>query len=423
MVKVEVVEGTDLEPTPRMKRIPAFVPSRLNPYVMIDVTERTDGNRVVSRHIDKTVSVRGNNPKWHYNNKFDLLVNRCTEITFRLFQEDIADDDWLAEGQIKICDVEIGKAQSFWLQLDPTGKLHIKIDLHRPMDPKEIEKQVIRERFDVDAAGATGPGASGVVVNRRKRKNAVRRKVHRRNGHKYMATYLKQPTFCAHCQKFIFGVFNKQGYQCQTCTQVIHKKCLSNIVTICAGDHRAEVVPELPNLKLSVKHSWKTKTYKRPTFCEHCGSLLWGLYNQGMQCRSCKMDVHRRCLRNVSNLCGVNPEELFKALENLPSASRPGSIRSEDELVGTSSSIRLDDFAMLRVLGKGSFGKVILVNHRQSKDVFAIKILKKCSIGKGDSGKSSPIERGVCHQNPEKVFNCRGGRCRVYPHRASCSRT
>jgi len=43
------------------------------------------------------------------------------------------------------------------------------------------------------------------------RKNAVRRKVHRRNGHKYMATYLKQPTFCAHCKKFIFGVINKQG--------------------------------------------------------------------------------------------------------------------------------------------------------------------------------------------------------------------
>ena len=128
----------------------------------------------------------------------------------------------------------------------------------------------------------------------------------------------------------IFQFINK-GYQCQTCTQVIHKKCLSNIVTICAGDHRAEVVPELPNLKLSVKHSWKTKTYKvsfwsffkstkailkRPTFCEHCGSLLWGLYNQGMQCRSCKMDVHRRCLRNVSNLCGVNPEELYKVSRN-----------------------------------------------------------------------------------------------------------
>ena len=66
-----------------------------------------------------------------------------------------------------------------------------------------MEKQVIRERF-TDTNGGGG-------VDRRKRKNAVRRKVHRRNGHKYMATFLKQPTFCAHCQKFIFGVFNKQG--------------------------------------------------------------------------------------------------------------------------------------------------------------------------------------------------------------------
>ena len=59
MIKVEVVEGTNLEPTPRMKRIPAFVPSRLNPYVMIDVMEKSEQSRMVSRHIDKTVSVRG----------------------------------------------------------------------------------------------------------------------------------------------------------------------------------------------------------------------------------------------------------------------------------------------------------------------------------------------------------------------------
>lgn len=49
--------------------------------------------------IDANLACLGNNPKWNYNNKFDLLVNRCTEITFRLFQEDIADDDWLAEGE------------------------------------------------------------------------------------------------------------------------------------------------------------------------------------------------------------------------------------------------------------------------------------------------------------------------------------
>lgn len=89
-------------------------------------------------------------------------------------------------------------------------------------------------------------------------------------------------------------------------------------MTICAGETTNSVVqtvnPEIDDaiagLRLEVPHSWKGKTYHTLTFCEHCGSLLWGLYNQGMQCRSCKMDVHRRCLRRVSNFCGVDPQQL-----------------------------------------------------------------------------------------------------------------
>jgi len=68
-------------------------------------------------------------------------VVKCSGISFRLFQEDLADDDWLAETMIKICDIEVKKEQSFWLKLDPKGELHVKIDLNRPMDSTDIQNR------------------------------------------------------------------------------------------------------------------------------------------------------------------------------------------------------------------------------------------------------------------------------------------
>ena len=42
-----------------------------------------------------------------------------------------------------------------------------------------------------------------------------------------------------------------------------------------------------------------------------------------------------------------------------------------------SKEICLDDFELLKVLGKGAFGKVFLAQKRDSKKMYAIKVLKK----------------------------------------------
>uniref|UniRef100_A0A6G3MEW6 Protein kinase C epsilon type (Trinotate prediction) n=1 Tax=Henneguya salminicola TaxID=69463 RepID=A0A6G3MEW6_HENSL len=48
------------------------------------------------------------------------------------------------------------------------------------------------------------------------RRNAVKRNIHIILSHHFVSTYFPQPTYCSHCTKFMWGVFNRQGYQCKS---------------------------------------------------------------------------------------------------------------------------------------------------------------------------------------------------------------
>ncbi|XP_055087344.1 serine/threonine-protein kinase D1 isoform X2 [Periophthalmus magnuspinnatus] len=55
--------------------------------------------------------------------------------------------------------------------------------------------------------------------------------------------------------------------------------------------------------RIKVPHTFLIHSYTRPTVCQVCKKLLKGIFRQGLQCKDCRYNCHKRCATKVPNNC------------------------------------------------------------------------------------------------------------------------
>ncbi|KER30039.1 hypothetical protein T265_13244, partial [Opisthorchis viverrini] len=56
-------------------------------------------------------------------------------------------------------------------------------------------------------------------------------------------------------------------------------------------------------MPVEVPHTFELHRSAKPTVCQHCHRLLHGLFRQGLQCKDCKLWVHKKCASLVPKNC------------------------------------------------------------------------------------------------------------------------
>ncbi|KAI1713562.1 phorbol esters/diacylglycerol binding domain (C1 domain) domain-containing protein [Ditylenchus destructor] len=169
-----------------------------------------------------------------------------------------------------------------------------------------------------------------------------RRNEHPTRPHCLQVNTYMTPTFCDYCGEILVGLI-KQGLQCSLCKCNFHKKCafaprnncakneldvpqnVPSLVSNAAGSFLPSTTqddqmsigsgvmgqnntpsPNLPQFLLP--HTLSIHNYKTPTVCKVCDKMLLGIIKQGMRCRDCKVNVHKKCAAQLPMNCQITAE-------------------------------------------------------------------------------------------------------------------
>ncbi|KAI8620660.1 kinase-like domain-containing protein [Chytriomyces sp. MP71] len=411
------------------------------------------GRTAVANEIQARVSLDGNvkftskKCSRHWNESLDFQVERLgQEVEICVYSDGGVDGmrllglTWFKLGDLAAdlkvrypegnAPENVDDAEDTWLDLEPAGQILIRTSFVSTKDKTKKQKK--------DAVF---------------RKEAVQ-KAFPRNGHMFYAfqSILYQ---CAVCNEYAGS--GRQWYRCQGCNYTCHAKCYPNVLTKCItldDIKRAKSNDDLNTGQLlpsyRIPHRFNQRLMPLHSWCAHCGAIIApGRWVE--KCVDCGKCSHTACRPFMPTFCQLKPEvaiTLMTALEDverrrhlkeLESAERgrvvSGSppvvgeeggasgvstpnIASGDAISGSGTpelstggrfeikrksvpllsimgKIQLEDFEMLSVIGRGAFGKVMLIEEKSTKKLYAMKALKKEHLIEQDDVVSSRLEKLV----------------------------
>uniref|UniRef100_A0A674BEK5 Protein kinase C n=1 Tax=Salmo trutta TaxID=8032 RepID=A0A674BEK5_SALTR len=141
-------------------------------------------------------------------------------------------------------------------------------------------------------------------------------------------------------------------------------------------------------------HLFQAKRFNRKAYCGHCSERIWGLGRQGYKCINCKLLVHKRCHTLVPLTCQrhmvstIDIESHDGLDSTLEKAKHINIILPRHDIkavvdgiegikISQGLALGLGDFDLIRVIGRGSYAKVLLVRLKKNEQIYAMKVVKK----------------------------------------------
>lgn len=180
-------------------------------------------------------------------------------------------------------------------------------------------------------------------------------------GHGLETHTAMSPGYCCVCGGMLLLL--SASYRCFRCKFTCHKKCYAFILFKCKNGVSFE--KKRVRNEYDIGHEMERETPSGFRYCGHCGERICLTEEECWRCMSCGQRFHGYCREVGFKSCGIDLE-LRKGM---------AEFRPPSPAKNLSRAVSIEDFTLVRVLGRGNFGKVVLARH--GRETVAIKVLQK----------------------------------------------